>query len=613
MKTFTVTKKMITTEDWYRVRDQALQIAELILIELPNTATARGSATDRKIASRIASLIDNRGSIPAYIFGPLRSNSWDLSDTQLLFQRQDMHKSVHQWCAWGAMHPILNVPIGRTTQVLSTVKVRDTKCTCPEGTMHRPYKESDQSDTQSVAEIRVLNRQCAARGTLAVVFGHGAVATGADLNPTAAHHEFAVQERTTSNNHNNSQSQSSMQSVSHSETHNHPTLTTAVAFPTDSKEKQKEAQKEREHQGVTRIVKKKVKYHEKHYDDCGESMEGLGADHLLLHGFSDDDECLVDEDHDNSHLQVCSGIHWFTGSLSDNPALRQVRGRDQDMFVFNSMQAMETYHSRLNHTRVAVCEVAGGEARVSKVLASYRCTVGRNFDLVTGTDLTDPKEQAAFMRYRNTSKVQVVVMSPICSPFGGWGRMNRSLYPETWQSSVNYALKLGSFCGEIALAQYNDGKDWLNEQPAHSTLYDYKPWPEVRRHPRTVVGKFHQCQCGAKTADGQHIIKPTELWASDYDLIYYLDGLLCGTIKRMCNGQHVELRGDYASKSQVWPWGMAERIVWGIQRLLIKRRWQSSHFAVYAADDAGQDSWKRCPGCRRRRPADHREHTRVEG
>ena len=172
-------------------------------------------------------------------------------------------------------------------------------------------------------------------------------------------------------------------------------------------------------------------------------------------------------------------------------------------------------------------------------------------------------------------------------------------------------------------------------------MYEYPPWTKVREHPRTVVGKFHQCQCGAKTQDGQHINKPTSLWASDYDLVHYLDGLVCGTLPNMCNGNHAELRGHLAKDAQVWPWGMAQRMAWGVQRLLARRKWQripadyvsTGTFAVgqpvgslsgtmrtsssssfpTATKSAAQPNFQGCPGCKRKRPKDHTDHNRVPG
>ena len=66
----------------------------------------------------------------------------------------------------------------------------------------------------------------------------------------------------------------------------------------------------------------------------------------------------------------------------------------------------------------SVCEIAGGEARCSKILIKHRVATGRNFDIACGSDLTIASEQRAFMNYRKMFHVQVVIMAPICGPFG---------------------------------------------------------------------------------------------------------------------------------------------------------------------------------------------------
>ena len=381
----------------------------------------------------------------------------------------------------------------------------------------------------------------------------------------------------------------------------------AVSFyaPTDYKERQKQLAQQRKDTDdqTTKTKTKRRKPHEIHHDDCGEKLDGLGNDVHFADGYSDDDEDTLDEFVDNIHYTNFSQ-HWFIGS-NVNLAMRD----HGDMLLFNSMCALEVYHGQLDKHGVSVCEIAGGTARCSRVLVKHRVACGRNFDLVTGTDMTLHTEQEAFMRYRKASRVQVVIMAPICGPFGGWSYMNRQIHPQSWKQRLDYALKLGSFCGRVALAQYDDGRDWLNEQPTNSDLYDYEPWPRVRQHPRTVIGRFHQCQTGARTQDGQHINKSTDLWASDYDLIYYLDGLVCGSLPDICNGTHVHLHGEDAAAAQVWPWDMARRIAWGVLRLLSRRRWQTGYYFPGADDNPAQ----RCPGCRRRRPRDHEEHSRIQG
>eukprot|EP00973_Karenia_brevis_P004324 592839-Karenia_brevis.AAC.1 len=109
-------------------------------------------------------------------------------------------------------------------------------------------------------------------------------------------------------------------------------------------------------------------------------------------------------------------------------------------------------------------------------------------------------------------------MSPRFSAFGGWSYLNRHIHPNTWQQTLDASLELGRFCGRMAMHQYVRKRDWLNEQPSASDLYKYNPWPQVQANPRTVVARFHQCQLGAKTRSNKHIFKPTDIWASDYDL-----------------------------------------------------------------------------------------------
>ena len=120
-------------------------------------------------------------------------------------------------------------------------------------------------------------------------------------------------------------------------------------------------------------------------------------------------------------------------------------------------------------------------------------------------NLTDKHGQEAFWQYGQQRKPQICVMAPMCRSFGGRSRINRQLHPETWQQSLDETLELGRFCGRVALVQYHRQRDWLNEQPSASDLYNHDPWPNVAAHPQTVVARFHQCQFGAKTVRGERI------------------------------------------------------------------------------------------------------------
>ena len=173
----------------------------------------------------------------------------------------------------------------------------------------------------------------------------------------------------------------------------------------------------------------------------------------MLSGFDADDGTNEPND-SRDHFAV----YWFGGS-GENPrvAMREY----QHVTLFASMTAVEIYASRLDDdVEYDVCEIAGGTARTSTILVRCRVRAGKNFDLCTGVDMTNPQEQKAFMQFRANRGVQVVIMSPICSPFGGWSHVNRYNATDSWNQSLEYALRLSSFCAVVALAQYEDGRDW---------------------------------------------------------------------------------------------------------------------------------------------------------
>ena len=146
-----------------------------------------------------------------------------------------------------------------------------------------------------------------------------------------------------------------------------------------------------------------------------------------------------------------------------------------------------------------------------KILMRHRVACGRNWDIICGSDLTLKSEQRAFWRYRAEFQIQVVIMAPICGPFGSMSRLSKVIHYDSWKESFDYALELGSFCGYVALAQLNDGLDFFVEQPVGSELYAQEPWPLVRGHSRTRRTVMDQCQTGAQSRNGQPIRKRSEL------------------------------------------------------------------------------------------------------
>ena len=172
-------------------------------------------------------------------------------------------------------------------------------------------------------------------------------------------------------------------------------------YPTDSKERQKARLKELKESGqpyAPKCAKKKV--YDQHFDDCGNDWSGLGKDHLWIDGFADDDEYddydLVVYDYDyTDHFDT----YWFGGLSGIRDSVPVAMRRYGDVHLFASTTALEIFVSRTEDAEVDVCEIAGGAARTSTILARCRVKIGKNYDLIAGSDMTNADEQKAFMKF----------------------------------------------------------------------------------------------------------------------------------------------------------------------------------------------------------------------
>ena len=62
---------------------------------------------------------------------------------------------------------------------------------------------------------------------------------------------------------------------------------------------------------------------------------------------------------------------------------------------------------------VAFAEICGGEGKASQIGVRRRLDVGRNFDLVTGCDLTKQTDIDDLLKYVQKHKPLLVVMGPL--------------------------------------------------------------------------------------------------------------------------------------------------------------------------------------------------------
>ena len=92
------------------------------------------------------------------------------------------------------------------------------------------------------------------------------------------------------------------------------------AYPTDSRERQKAKEKADKEKGIVRVVKKKKKHVEEHYDDCGESLDSLtkDLDNYPIH----DDDLFIDAYFDDDSGQ----------EEADDPVVDALFNIEQSMF-----------------------------------------------------------------------------------------------------------------------------------------------------------------------------------------------------------------------------------------------------------------------------------------
>ena len=267
---------------------------------------------------------------------------------------------------------------------------------------------------------------------------------------------------------------------------------------------------------------------------------------------------------------------------------------------------------------VEIVELCGGRGHTSYLCIRRQLVAGHNFKLVTGCDLTDNSTQAKVLGYLDVARPLVVVMGPTCGPFGPLGRWNRSIHPDGWARSMEHAQPLAAFCGKVALRQIRNGRHFLCEQPQSSELFAVEPWPLVVNDPQVLSVVFHQCRV-KQYVNGLLCRKATELVASAIELLKPFEGLVC-----QGDHPHASLVGGQAVKAQKWSHNMCERIAHGIEKLAKKAKLRAyptvgtsaeppDPSAEPAAEDESGELWRKCKGCRWRRPKDDPSHSRERG
>eukprot|EP00435_Cladocopium_sp_Y103_P057491 s245_g19.t2 len=628
---------------------------DMVWIDLAKPSTFVGATNLSQVMQRIRCMVTacRRYDVPCVIASH-HSSAWHSVSVTSLIDVCQLHVSTHRWCAFGIRTQLGN-PSAVTYRCASTFAWQSTPCRCPDEVEHvhdlalrDPCCTAHQRHAIEVEATEHLFRSAwscdsvsgkSADSTVSlnVESGENKPAMTASTSSQSTHHDVS----SASHWARGTVSGQSSLHVQRAETTTHNFCTeykqcpccqvlasSAQAFcnlceeplapgediQTGYPTEQRLAAQKRAKEGI--VPRKRKKTVEQHFDDCGEDMTPLEekAHMSIFNEDFSDDSSEGDSTEDISKLLSSFVTHGFYGSECDliaetYPSLTVAVDWQEACAVLTARPY-----------GVEIVELCGGEGLTTQMCVRRKLAGGHNFEILTGTDLTNEEVQRSVLEYLKLAKPLAVIMAPRCGPFGPLGRFNQAINPDGWLRNYALSAPLASFCGKVALFQLSEGRHFLVEQPQGSTLFEEPPWPKVLSKPETKRIIFHQCRV-KQYVNGLLCKKATELIASSEILLTPFIGLVCTG-----DHQHAVLMGGQAHKAQRWSREMRDRIAFGIQRLARKVLSQSKAELAHpsmavGSDDPAQpeldegegESWRRCKGCRWRLPKNDSAHSRVPG
>ncbi|CAE7308690.1 RE2, partial [Symbiodinium pilosum] len=359
---------------------------------------------------------------------------------------------------------------------------------------------------------------------------------------------------------------------------------TQEGFPTEQKIKQRQHVQDMKAQGKEVHVKRKKHVVEQHFDDCGESLSSLTSNRATATSamFAIDSSSASEDEMSDfaewaTDTVLSSFVQW---SMLGSEVALPPELHPKAMLAVDLVEMVSILQSpQFASWGVEIVEICGGEGVTSHLCVKRKLRSGHNFELLTGTDLTVPETQSRVLAYLEIAKPLVVVMAPVCGPFGPLSHRNRIIHREAWEASMRKAVPLAAFCGRIAAFQDDHHRFYLIEQPYPSKLYEVDPWPAIRHRASCHRVIFHQCRVGQRIAN-LLVKKATELVANAPTLLKPFEGLKCPG-----DHEHANLLGGNATAS--------------------------------GPGDEGEvpvdERWRKCKGCLWRLHKNDPRHTRREG
>ena len=246
------------------------------------------------------------------LIGP-RSSEWNESPVTTVIHEHGLHRAEHRWCAFNLSVSSELKPHERSNHAYMTAtswKQPSHDCHCEAGVTHvqdrlgREFSRSRKSNAYQVFSVKLLTTLLESGSLRLPDFqedfpdrGRGTEVNDVfQSNPHTSDVRYAHQH---DQGHSRQDSQIQVQSTKDQEHTTH-------SFPTDQRERQKRKTDEAKQRGETLAVNKKRKHVEEHFDDCGDSLDGLHVEVTLLNGnATDDDSTTSDEDSISDQWPMC--------------------------------------------------------------------------------------------------------------------------------------------------------------------------------------------------------------------------------------------------------------------------------------------------------------------
>ena len=465
-----------------------------------------------------------------------RNAAWSQPEVQELVHRYQLHQSRHRWCSFGVKLSAEAPASAACHKVMSSVPLADHPCKCARGVGHVFDLDMFKGEP-GTAKVRADAERLVASHIIATLVG----ASSQDVQPEPSTTTDSIQSVSSSSLCTTSAQQqpsascpqevTSLAAIANAAPSVQPPRSREdepASFPTEQKIQQRERAQARKAQGLApHEARKRKKVVQQHFDDCGESLASLDMPkeyNVKTESFFVSDEETCSEE-DTAACQIANAFaQWALPSTlaEGQPTLHQnssIAVDIDEMFTILNEPARKAYG-------VEIVEICGGNALTSHLCVRRRLHSGHCFELITGTDLTQPSVQAKVLAYLDVARPLVIVMSPICTPFGPLGHRNYVLHHDAWSASFATAAPLAAFCGKLVLRQSKLRRFYLNEQPYPSAMYEIEPWPEVRSLPDCHRIVLHQCMLGLKV-NGLLRKKPTEFTSNSTIILGQFAGLCC--------------------------------------------------------------------------------------